>query len=49
MVHKYPLMKPMILLKSTIQIEKNNINVNNFKDKIRVVKDNKWDIYFDNV
>ena len=28
MVHKYPLMKPMILLKSTIQIEKNNINVN---------------------
>ena len=28
MVHKYPLMKPMILLKSTIEIEKNNINVN---------------------
>ena len=28
MVHKYPLMKPMILLKSTIQIEKSNINVN---------------------
>ena len=27
MVHKYPLMKPMILLKSTIEIEKNIINV----------------------
>ena len=25
MVHKYPLMKPMILLKSTIEIEQNNI------------------------
>ena len=28
MVHKYPLMKPMILLKSTIEIEQNNITVN---------------------
>ena len=28
MVHKYPLMKPMILLKSTIEIEQNVITVN---------------------
>ena len=28
MIHKYPLMRPMILLKSTIEIDKNNINVN---------------------
>ena len=28
MVHKYPLMKPMILLKSTIEVDKNNIIVN---------------------
>ena len=28
MVHKYPLMKPMILLKSTIEVKQNNINVN---------------------
>ncbi len=28
MVHKYPLMKPMILLKSEIEVSQNNINVN---------------------
>ena len=28
MVHKYPLMKPMILLKSSIEVENNNIIVN---------------------
>ena len=28
MVHKYPLMKPMILLKSTIDVNDKNINVN---------------------
>ena len=28
MVHKYPLMKPMILLKSTIDVDDKNINVN---------------------
>ena len=28
MVHKYPLMKPMILLKSTIDVNQNNITVN---------------------
>ena len=28
MTHKYPLMKPMLLLKSIVEIEGNNINVN---------------------
>ena len=28
MIHKYPLMKPMILLKSSVDVDKDNININ---------------------